>query len=100
MREDALIGKIYGHTKDGPLLSRRAPSWDNFSTCKDLDEGEGWKLVFVTDKGKIFGVSRFIGETNFNILGAYLIDYANQLIYGLKRNYPIVVSPSSEVTVR
>jgi hypothetical protein len=93
---DRMIGKHYG---DG-LLARRAENYGLFSQCHDLDEGDAWKLVLVTDQGKFYAQSRFTGATNFNILDALLVDYENQLVYRLKRDYPIMVQPGKEITVR
>lgn len=93
--DDSLIGKVYGTG----LTAIRAANYGLFSQCHDLDEGEAWKLVFVTDKGKFYGQSKFTGATNFNIIDALLIDYTNQLVYRLKRNYPIMVDRGKEVNL-
>lgn len=84
---DAIIGKHFGQG----LLAERAKDYALFTQCHNLKEMEISTLIFVTDKGKFKGRSRFVGAINFNILDVLFVDYENQLVYRCNLNYPIVV---------
>jgi hypothetical protein len=98
---DNLIGKIYGVAKEGHTLpARRAENYHLFRTAKDLDEGDMWRVVFITDRGIFYGHSRFTGQTNFNILDILFVDYDNQLVYRYRRDYPVIVDHGVEINIR
>lgn len=93
--DDSLIGRFYAQGEKAV----RAVNFGLFASCHDLDEGENWRLVYITDRGKFYGLAQFVGASNFNIIDVLLVDYNNQLVYRLNRKMPIVVEPGKVVNL-